>query len=189
MLQNTEGRVYFWSPTTISKSSQKKKKRTSFCYVYVDGKKKKKSCFLFPKKETFYKGKNWQLVIGFNCTYFTRKLTYYEFAWITPCIQYFNTPKKPLFSGHYTFSAYPLQVSHAFLQNEAVNLEIFQPFQWSLQVSRGVSHQLLDAHCNNIGRRICLQLLFLVKHWIPCSVLTSQVFKPVDSWLSPTTLI
>lgn len=96
MLQNTEGRVYFWSPTTISKSSQKKKKTTSFCYVYVDG--KKKSCFLFPKKETFYKGKNWQLVIGFNCTYFTRKLTYYEFAWMNtvyPVFQY--TKKTPLF--------------------------------------------------------------------------------------------
>lgn len=150
---------------------------------------KKKSCFLFPKKETFYKGKNWQLVIGFNCTYFTRKLTYYEFAWMNTVYPVFQYTKKPLFSGHYTFSAYPLQVSHAFLQNEAVNLEIFQPFQWSLQVSRGVSHQLLDAHCNNIGRHICLQLLFLVKHWIPGSVLTSQVFKPVDSWLSPTTLI
>lgn len=95
MLQNTEGRVYFWSPTTISKSSQKKK-RTSFCYVYVDG--KKKSCFLFPKKETFYKGKNWQLVIGFNCTYFTRKLTYYEFAWMNTVYPVFqHTKKTPLF--------------------------------------------------------------------------------------------
>lgn len=98
MLQNTEGRVYFWSPTTISKSSQKKKKRTSFCYVYVDGKKKKRAVSFSQKRKLSTKEKNWQLVIGFNCTYFTRKLTYYEFAWMNTVYPVFqHTKKTPLF--------------------------------------------------------------------------------------------
>lgn len=155
----------------------------------VKKKKKKRAVSFSQKRKLSTKEKTDNLWLALTVHISQENLHIMNLHEWTPCIQYFNTPKKPLFSGHYTFSAYPLQVSHAFLQNEAVNLEIFQPFQWSLQVSRGVSHQLLDAHCNNIGRRICLQLLFLVKHWIPCSVLTSQVFKPVDSWLSPTTLI
>lgn len=95
MLQNTEGRVYFWSPTTISKSSQKKKKEHLFVtFMWMV---KKRAVSFSQKRKLSTKEKTDNLWLALTVHISQENLHIMNLHEWTPCIQYFNTPKKPLF--------------------------------------------------------------------------------------------
>lgn len=120
MLQNTEERVYFWSPIPISKSSQKKKEHIFVKFMWFV-KKKIVSFSQKRKLSTKEEANNLWLVLTVRIS--QENLCIMNLHEWTPCIQYFKRPKKtknkteqknPSFSGHYTFSTYPLHISHTF---------------------------------------------------------------------------